>query len=94
MYKNNLENINSPEDIKKSFNKLMNDTPIKLACCSRNNPNNNNALKLNARVPLSPNIANTNPTLKSYNFQNENINIPANSCSANLTPYSSLSFAL
>jgi hypothetical protein len=88
IYKNNLININTPEGIKNGINTLMNDAPIKLACCGRTNNTNNTALPLNTRVPLSPNVASQNPLLKSFNFQNEIITIPPNSCPANLTPNS------
>jgi hypothetical protein len=84
-YRNNFTNINTVEGIKNGINTLMENAPIKIACCGRTNPNNNTALPLNTRVPLSPNIASQNPLLKSFNFQQENITIPPNSCPTNLT---------
>jgi hypothetical protein len=87
-YRNFIPQIYTPQDIKNGINTLMENAPIKLACCGRTNNTNNSELKLNTRVPLNPDIAKKSPLYNSFNFQPEIITIPPNSCPANLTPNS------
>lgn len=85
-YQNFIKNTNTTQGINDGINTLMENTPLKLACCGRLNSSNESPMQLNVRVPISPVVSSENPRLKKFNFQRQIINIPPNSCPTNLTP--------
>ena len=82
-YSKQIPDSNSSTGINSGLNQILSETPLKLGCCSRI-PSNNSSQIANVKVPLSPTISQESPTLKSFNFQKENLVIPATTCPANL----------
>jgi len=82
-YSKSITDSNSTSGINTGLNEILSETPLKLGCCSRISTNNTSQIA-NIKVPLSPTIAQENSLLKSFNFQKENIVIPAETCPANL----------
>lgn len=87
-YQNFITNTNTSQGIINGINTLMENTPIKLACCGRLSNLNETSLNLNVRIPLSPEVAAENPRLKSFDFQRQILTIPENSCPSSLSPNS------
>jgi hypothetical protein len=85
---NYIQNTNTTEGIISGLNVLMEDTPIKLACCGQGHNSSNGSISLSARVPLNPIVGEKNPQLKLFNFERKNLTIPSNACPSNLTPNS------
>jgi len=77
-------NSNSAQSISDGIKNILSETPIKLSCCKRTNPTNNSSININVRVPVNPTIKSINPNTEKFNFQYSQIEIPENSCSANL----------
>ncbi len=79
----NYKNTNTDEQIIDSINEVLNETPLKLACCRRLQ-SNNSTLYSSYNGSLSPNVAVQNETLNKLNFQSNSYTLPPNSCPANL----------
>jgi hypothetical protein len=77
-------NSNSAQSIANGIETILSETPLKLACCRRSSATNNTAQNVSVRVPVNPTIESINPNVKKFNFQYSQINIPPNSCPANL----------
>ena len=88
-YQDLIPNTNTPQGISEGISALMENTPIKLGCCSRINPKSEGPIYLSVRTPLSPAVEKANKELASFNFQKQVITIPPNSCPADLIPTSS-----
>lgn len=77
-------NSNSAQSLSEGIEKILSETPIKLACCKRMNNNDNSIKNINVRVPVNPTIKSINPNVNKFGFQYSRINIPENSCPSNL----------
>ena len=85
-YSDFIPNSNSQQGIINGINNVLQETPIKLGCCSRQNSSNNGALQVSIKVPISPSVANENNILKEFNFQKNILTIPENTCPTSLAP--------
>jgi hypothetical protein len=70
-------NPNDTETTKKVFDKILEETPLKMGCCYRKS-NDNAARSVLIRTPLDP--ENTDETFKKFDFQFESMKIPENTC--------------
>ena len=77
-YYTNDYNINDTKTFGNAINKILQESPIKLGCCSINQNNQNQALNITIRSPLSPD--NTNPQDNKFGFQHRTLTIPPNTC--------------
>ena len=77
-------NSNSSQSISDGIQNVLSKTPLKIACCNRNNPTDNSEKNISIRVPVNPLIESINPNTKQFNFQYSQINIPEGSCPTNL----------
>lgn len=80
---NIFTNINTTTDIINSINNVLEETPLKLACCKRSQ-NDTTSKSTNVKTSLSPYVASENPLLSNLNYQNKIFTIPENSCPVNL----------
>ena len=87
-YQNSFKNINSDTDVINNINKILQQAPLKIACCNRNKNVNTETLSPAIKVPLTPKVYKDNKILAELNYQNRSFTIPANSCPANLKPNS------
>ena len=83
-YQNSFKNVNST-DVTNNINKVLQETPLKIACCNRNNNVNTETLISSIKGSLSPQVFKENKTFAELNYENKNFEIPANTCPANLT---------
>jgi hypothetical protein len=82
-YSGSFTNINTDDDIKSSINQVLENTPLKLACCKRI-PSDNTQKSAKIFTSLSPDINSKNKTLSELNWQNSQFTVPANTCPTNL----------
>jgi hypothetical protein len=75
---------NSSSSITQGIEDILSESPLKMACCRRSNPQNNASLNVSVRVPVNPTTESINPYTKQFNFQVAPISLPPNSCPANL----------
>jgi hypothetical protein len=74
---------NSKESIQSELQNIISETPMKLGCCMRIKDDNTQKL-ITVRVPISPQVASENAKLKLFNFERENLTIPADTCPVDL----------
>ena len=81
-------NSNSSDSIKNGIQSILSETPIKLGCCKRENPNDRTQKNVTVRVPVNPTIESINPNSSKYNFQYSQIVLGGpngtNSCPSDL----------
>lgn len=82
-YSGSFTNINTSDDIKSSINKVLENVPLKLACCKRM-PSDNTSKYAKIFTSLSPTVNSANKMLSNINLQNNQFTIPANTCPTNL----------
>ena len=81
-YYSNDYNLNNSTTYGEAINKILQETPKKLACCSVTQDKQNKPIIVEVRSPLSPNIG-TNPQSiqdNKFGFQHRNLTIPPNTC--------------
>ena len=79
-YEKNYD-ANTSSTFPATIGKVLEQSPLKLGCCMRNN-NDNKAINVTIRAPLSPDVAAdpANKDLVKYNFQKSVVSIPAETC--------------
>ena len=79
-YKNNFPvgTTNTPTSLTEGLNTVLNEHALKWGCCMANK-GTTTALSVNERVPLNPNVT-PSAEDKKFNFQYQNLAIPAESC--------------
>jgi len=80
-----FKNVNKDGETNQDFNKLLENGPLKLACC--NTKDLNNLKKYNFKVPL--NIDDENIKTKKFKYQYNSIDIPEKSCPVDFQKYNS-----
>lgn len=88
-YSSYITNSNTAEGIQQGLNTILQETPVKLACCGRMSTTNNAPIQVSLKVPISPTVASENNTLKEFNYEKEVLTLPGESCPVDLTPGSS-----
>jgi hypothetical protein len=75
-------NINDINSIKKTFQKILDEYPIKIGCCNRKNKDINDVQISNIQVSLNTTKQITDNN-KKFNYQPKNLKIPSNLCNEN-----------
>lgn len=78
-----FKNITDNTEIVDKINNILQEGPLKLGCCLKNNSTNNmqaNDTNISYMVPLTEQVADKNEQLKSFKYQRKNLVIPADSC--------------
>jgi len=82
-YQNKFTDTNSDTQIIDSINQVLQETPLKLACCKRMQTDNT-AKTSNVKVSLCPGVQTENKLLAELDYQNKVFNIPNDTCPVNL----------
>ena len=82
-YSRTFTDINTVDSIKSSINEVLENTPLKLACCKRT-PTDNTQKLAKIFTSISPDVNSANETLGNLNWQNAQFIVPDNTCPTNL----------